>query len=238
MQRALVMSRLIISRPLSLTATQRALVIDDEEVIYTDGSCLSQHNKKKRRAGYSVYFGDGDARNASEPIEGNCQTNQIGELTAVAVALERASTTKRVTLYTDSHYVIRGLYGLDGKPPWYLNWQRNSWRNTRGRPVEHRELWERAIAAMATRRVAVRYAEAHSGIKGNEIADELARLAAGRNMAATSAPTLRESSIEETAEKTLKEVEDESRQRKRVAKCDCKATICNDGCARMPDTEK
>ena len=151
-----------------------------EEVIYTDGSCPSQQNKKKRRAGYAVYFGAGDARNISEPIAGERHTNQIGELTAVVVALERSTPGKRVVIYSDSHYVIKGLVGLDGDGPWHKKWLVNGWRNAKGQPVDHRALWERAIAAGARRDFALRYSRAHSGIDGNETADAMARAGARR----------------------------------------------------------
>jgi len=155
------------------------VVKDAEEVIYTDGSCLSQANKAARRAGYSVNFGPGDARNVSAPIEGEWHTNQIGELTAVVVALERCSPPpKRVTIYSDSHYVIRGLVGLNGEKPWSAKWLTNGWRNAKGKPVDHKQLWERALAAAATKNFSLLYSKAHSGIAGNEMADQMARAGA------------------------------------------------------------
>jgi ribonuclease HI len=202
-----------------ITAAPPPPSTSDEEIIYTDGSCLSQHNKATRRAGYAVNFGAGDARNVSEPIEGGNQTNQIGELLAVVVALERSTPGKRVTIYSDSHYVIRGLVGMDGEPPWFHQWLCNGWRNAKRKPVKHRDLWERAIAAGANRSFKLLYSKAHSGIAGNEAADRMARAGAAKR-----GTSERPADVDVRATKK--------------AKCDCKATICNDGCARMPDESK
>jgi ribonuclease HI len=41
-----------------------------EEIAHTDGSSLGNQFKATRKAGYSVFFGEGDPRNRSEPVEG------------------------------------------------------------------------------------------------------------------------------------------------------------------------
>ena len=40
-------------------------VIKEEIVVYTDGACVN-NGKPDARAGYGVYFGEGDKRNVSE----------------------------------------------------------------------------------------------------------------------------------------------------------------------------
>jgi ribonuclease HI len=152
------------------------------EVIYTDGSCLKQHDRKKRRAGYAVNFGEGDPRNISEPVEGEKHSNQVAELMAVAVALERSTPGKRIVIYSDSQYVIRGLYGMDGEMPWYIKWKKNGWRNAKGHAVENRDLWQRTITAASNRSFRLLYVAGHSGNAGNDAADAMANAGAMRSI--------------------------------------------------------
>lgn len=150
------------------------------EVVHTDGSCLDQANKATRRAGYSVYFGKNDPRNVSEPITGEKHTNNVGELTAVCVALERASANKKTLVVSDSKYVIDGLVGSKNATPWHHRWLENDWKNAKGKPVENRQLWERLIAISKRRKFRMRWQKAHVGHHGNSKADEMAKNGAMR----------------------------------------------------------
>mgnify|MGYP001289176130 CR=1 FL=1 len=154
----------------------------DEQIVCVDGSCLAQHDKKARRAGYSAYFGFHDPRNVSEPIEGEKHTNQVGEMMGVIAALERADPERPLLIISDSKYVIDGLVGSNGKPAWYINWQRNGWRTANRKPVENRTLWERMIAIAKKRKFRMRHQKAHAGHGGNETADRMARMGARRVM--------------------------------------------------------
>ena len=40
------------------------------EIIFTDGSSLNNQNKKLRKGGYGVFFGDNDKRNISKKLKG------------------------------------------------------------------------------------------------------------------------------------------------------------------------
>ncbi|PYH75383.1 RnaseH-domain-containing protein [Aspergillus uvarum CBS 121591] len=74
--------------------------------IYTDGSSL-KNGRALASAGVGVYFGPGDSRNVSEPLQGSRQTNQRAELTAILRALEIAPRHRDVTIFTDSQYSIK-----------------------------------------------------------------------------------------------------------------------------------
>ncbi len=149
--------------------------VEEKEVIYTDGSCLDQADKTRRCAGFAVFFGIGDPRNTSRPIEGVKHTNNVGELTAVVEALERSSETKKVVVVTDSKYVIGGLVGNDGDDPWHHRWEQNGWKNSKGKPVENQELWKRLIAISKKRDFSMRWQRGHSGNFGNERANTMAQ---------------------------------------------------------------
>jgi ribonuclease HI len=104
-------------------------------------------------------------------------TNNRMELTAAIEALRHVGRAPgRIAVHTDSVYVIRGIRD------WIEAWRRRGWRTTEGGDVLNRDLWE-ALAGVATHAgdVVWHYVRGHSGIPGNERADEIANaFAAGR----------------------------------------------------------
>lgn len=81
--------------------------INEEIEIYTDGCCF-RNGRPDAIAGVGVYFGPKDNRNISEPLSGNIQTNQRAEITAVIRALQSVPKDSKVSICTDSSYVING----------------------------------------------------------------------------------------------------------------------------------
>jgi len=148
----------------------------DAELIYTDGACPS-NGTLEGRAGIGIYFGPNDPRNISARLPGKeHQTNQRAELFAVLKALEILYSAQKPGTYvimTDSMYTIRGL------KEWVPNWVRTRWRTSQGRPVVSKDLFKRAYDLMnrlAEMRIIVNFQHVpgHSGIPGNEMADQLA----------------------------------------------------------------
>ncbi|KAH9859091.1 hypothetical protein C2E23DRAFT_910558, partial [Lenzites betulinus] len=75
--------------------------IDGEAIeVYTDGSCI-QNGEENASAGAGVYFGHGDCRNAAERVPGEKQSNQAGEVYAVALAADRTPIFTQMTIITD-----------------------------------------------------------------------------------------------------------------------------------------
>ncbi len=73
-------------------------------------------------------------------------SNQL-DLIAAAEALDRLPPGISVAVHTLSDYLRNGATG------WILGWKRRNWMTQEGKPVLHRELWERLDAAMTRRRV-------------------------------------------------------------------------------------
>jgi ribonuclease HI len=98
-------------------------------------------------------------------------TNNRMELTAAIEALTHLrEIPDNVALYTDSTYLIRGIR------EWIPNWRRRGWRTIEGKDVLNRELWERLGRLVEDRldNVEWHYLRGHTGIPGNERADEIA----------------------------------------------------------------
>ncbi|GAW22084.1 hypothetical protein ANO14919_116190 [Xylariales sp. No.14919] len=150
------------------------LVEDEPDVlrIFTDGSSLS-NGRAGAIAGVGVYFGEGDKRNVSERLEGEIQTNQRAELTAVRRALELAKHDAKIRIFTDSKYAI------DCSINWYKSWVRNDWKKPNGDDVLNQDL-VKAIRLLIDKRDKVGYktlfqwVKGHSSNTGNIAADRLA----------------------------------------------------------------
>jgi len=138
-----------------------------EVVIYTDGACSGNPG----RGGWGAVLrwnGTQKELHGGEPLT----TNNRMELMAAIQALEALNRPSRVTLHTDSKYL------LDGITKWSAGWQRNGWLTSAKKPVKNEDLWRRLIAALDGHEVSWQWVRGHAGDEGNEQADALARLGA------------------------------------------------------------
>lgn len=65
-------------------------------VVYTDGACTG-NGKAGAKAGVGVFFGKDDVLNYSAALDGDVQTNQRAEMTAVLKAMTISLGHNRVT---------------------------------------------------------------------------------------------------------------------------------------------
>lgn len=99
-------------------------------------------------------------------------TNQQAELLAAAFALHNIEPAPRVTVVSDSKYLV------DGFTRWLDGWIDRGWRTASGSPVANRAHWERLIEAASRHgHVAFEWVKGHDGNRWNERADALAVLA-------------------------------------------------------------
>jgi len=99
-------------------------------------------------------------------------TNNRMEMTAVIQALTALRRPCRVTLSTDSRYV------MDGLTKWIHGWRRNGWRTADKKPVKNAELWQALLDAAAPHQINWVWVKGHAGHPDNERADRLASNAA------------------------------------------------------------
>jgi ribonuclease HI len=99
-------------------------------------------------------------------------TNNRMELMAAIRALEALKRPCRVTLSTDSKYV------MDGLTKWIKGWQKNGWRTAARQPVKNADLWQELLDAAAPHRIEWKWVKGHAGHPDNERADRLASDAA------------------------------------------------------------
>ncbi|RPJ62174.1 MAG: ribonuclease HI [Dehalococcoidia bacterium] len=139
-------------------------------IVYCDGAC-SNNQCKTNAGGWGAILKHGD--NIKEIHGGELNTtNQRMEITACIRALEHVkSTAYTINVHTDSAYLSNCI-----NQKWYINWQRNGWKNANKKPVENRDLWENLLALLSKFKVNFIKVTGHAGDELNERADELARL--------------------------------------------------------------
>ncbi|KYH12665.1 ribonuclease HI [Neorickettsia sp. 179522] len=138
----------------------------EECVIYTDGACLGNPGPGGWAA-VIIQRGVGEKIISGREAD---STNNRMELLAVIKALESFDQKgKKVTVYTDSTYVYRGI------TVWIKSWMKNEWRNSAGGAVKNKEMWVRLHAVAAEHTIRWLWVKAHNGDHYNEIVDRAAR---------------------------------------------------------------
>ncbi len=143
-------------------------------VVYTDGSCLGNPG----RGGWAWAVPDGPYASGAEAES----TNQRMEITAVLRALE--SLPGPVLVISDSTYVVNCF-----RDRWWEGWRRRGWRNSAGKPVANRDLWEPllGLALDPGRSVGFGWVKGHSGDPMNDRVDLLATEAAAAQVGTSGA---------------------------------------------------
>ncbi len=138
-----------------------------EVTLYTDGGC----EPNPGAGGYgAVVVGDGQARELSGGFR--LTTNNRMELFAAIAGLESLPSPSRVTLVSDSKYLVDAMsFG------WAQRWRVNGWWRTKKERALNADLWERLLALCERHAVAFQWIKGHAGHAHNERCDALAMLA-------------------------------------------------------------
>ena len=135
--------------------------------IATDGACKGNPGP----GGWGVVIRMGAREKEMSGGEAQTTNNRM-ELTAAIQGLNALTRPCRVTLSTDSRYV------MDGLTKWIHSWQRNGWRTADKKPVKNADLWQGLINAAKPHRIEWVWVKGHAGHPENERADRLASEAA------------------------------------------------------------
>ena len=131
--------------------------------IYTDGSC----KKNPGPGGWGVYCNDTELCGKEDKT-----TNNRMEMTAVIEALEHFILCDHIIIHTDSKYVKNGI------TLWIKKWKLNGWKTATNKDVKNQDLWKK-MDLLIDKRINLKtewlWVKGHTGIKGNERADQLAR---------------------------------------------------------------
>ncbi|MCL5061812.1 MAG: ribonuclease HI [Nitrospirae bacterium] len=132
--------------------------------IYTDGACSGNPGI----GGFGAILRSGGKEKEISGYD-EMTTNNRMELLAVISALEALKKPCRVTITTDSNYVVKGM------TEWIHGWIKNNWKNSQKKDVLNRDLWERLLKASSRHDVNWVWIKGHNGHIENERCDALAR---------------------------------------------------------------
>ncbi len=144
---------------------------------YTDGGSVElNYGKKDWIGGWGLFIKEENGSelrfNAGMPIG---STNNRAEMGAyrqlITEAIARGYT--EIKVFIDSQYVINGA------TKWISGWKKKKWIKSDGERVVNEDIWKEidALQTEATKRgikIDISWVKGHSGIEGNEVADQLA----------------------------------------------------------------
>ena len=136
--------------------------------IYTDGACIGNPGP----GGYGVVtLRDGGKRE----LRGGYRqtTNNRMEIMAAIVALESLEEKCRVTLYSDSEYLVKAM-----SRGWARRWRQDGWKRNRRDNALNPDLWQRLLQVCEHHDVEFRWVKGHARCAENTRADQLAMMAA------------------------------------------------------------
>lgn len=135
-----------------------------EVKLYTDGACSGNPGP----GGYGailIYNG------IEKEISGGEKdtTNNKMEIMAVIKGLEILKEPCKVTVYSDSAYVVNTI-----EKGWIYSWKKNNWRKSDKSQVKNIELWEKMLDLMNIHEVEFIKVKGHSDNEYNNRCDKLA----------------------------------------------------------------
>jgi ribonuclease HI len=135
----------------------------DHVELFTDGACSGNPGP----GGWGAIL---RARGQEKELSGSEKdsTNNRMELMAVIAGLEALKRPCKVTITTDSQYVMKGM------TEWIKGWKAKNWKTAAKKPVKNAELWQRLDTAIAPHDVDWQWVRGHDGHPENERADQLA----------------------------------------------------------------
>ena len=138
--------------------------------IYTDGACTGNPGP----GGYGVVLlASGQRKELSGGFSRT--TNNRMELTAAIEGLRALKQPSKVTLYSDSRYLVDGM-----TKGWARSWRARGWKRSSREPALNADLWAQLLELSEKHQVTFVWLRGHAGDPENERCDQLSVQAASR----------------------------------------------------------
>jgi ribonuclease HI len=136
---------------------------EKQVVIYTDGACDGNPGP----GGYGVVMlYEGSSREVSQGYR--LTTNNRMEVLAAISGLEALKERSKVTVFSDSKYLVDAI-----NQGWAVGWMEAGWVRKDGKRVLNADLWMRLLSLIEEHNVTFKWVKGHSGDGNNERADTL-----------------------------------------------------------------
>ncbi|MEN9359271.1 MAG: ribonuclease h [Verrucomicrobiota bacterium] len=135
--------------------------------VWCDGACKGNPGP----GGYGAILLSGDKRKELSAGYRRTTNNRM-EMLGLIISLETLKFPCRVTVYSDSKYVVDSL-NL-GYP---RRWRQNGWKLADKKPAKNVDLWQRLLDQVERHQVELHWVKGHAGTELNEAVDQLANLA-------------------------------------------------------------
>jgi ribonuclease HI len=100
-------------------------------------------------------------------------TNNRMEILAAIAGLEALNEPCRVTIYSDSQYLVNAI-----QKGWARRWRAHGWKRNNKEKAINPDLWERLLELCDIHKVQFEWVRGHAGHRENERCDQLAGEAA------------------------------------------------------------
>ena len=135
-----------------------------EVIIYTDGACSGNPGP----GGWGAILRYKETEKEISGGEANTTNNRM-ELTGVISALKMLKEPCKVTLYSDSKYIIDGINN-----GWAKKWRANGWMRNKREPALNPELWQELLDLCEVHQVEFIWVKGHASNPYNNRCDALA----------------------------------------------------------------
>ena len=135
-----------------------------EVTIYTDGACSGNPGP----GGWACILIAGNYKKELSGGEAQTTNNRM-ELSGVINGLRALTRPCKVTIYSDSAYVVNAF-----NQNWLDKWMTNGWKNSAKAEVANADLWKELAVLTATHKVTFSKVKGHADDELNNRCDELA----------------------------------------------------------------
>ncbi len=137
----------------------------NKATVYTNRACIN-NRKENAKCRARVWFGQNDPRNCSLKVPGKDQSNQVGEIAAIIMAIQNTPNFCPLEIVSDFRYIIEGLTKHLPK------WEDQGWTE-----IKNTSLFKKAAHLLKRRsaKTTFTWVKGHRGTPGNEESNRLAK---------------------------------------------------------------